>query len=58
MNVSYTIFYTTSSTYKESVKMLTNPGNMIPQKKLLALKFEYSHFEPLINSLLAPFLAI
>ena len=36
--------------------MLTNPENMISQKKSLVLKFEESHFEPAINLLIAPLL--
>ena len=55
MDSSHELFYSMSINNKDSGRMLINPTKMVSQKKLLALKFEYLHFEPLINSLFAPF---
>ena len=58
MDSSHAIFCTMRSTNKDSIKILMYPAKMISQKKLLTLKFEYLHVEPLINSLLTTFCAL
>ena len=42
--------YSNNKHDKRSVKITINPLNRKSQKKLLVLKFEDSHFEPVINS--------
>ena len=50
MELNYNIYYSHNKHDKSSVKIIINALNVMSQKKLLVLKFEHSHFEPVINS--------
>ena len=56
MDLNSNIYYSNNKHDEIIVKITINPLNGISRKKLLELKFEYSHFKSMIKSQITTFL--